>query len=137
MLDYKKDPTRPGGGVFVAAAGKKGEFHDVPAGTIISGSSEDGGGEGSAASDSEGGGSVPGGPRAPRQLRARTFLCPPRTIMTVPRIICYTLRRVRTHVAPGVNLCILPGYAHICARVCYARQCSRTQRGAITGACLW
>ncbi len=54
MLDYKKDPTRPGGGVFVAAAGKKGEFHDVPVGTIISGSSEDGGGEGSAASDSEG-----------------------------------------------------------------------------------
>ncbi|PPQ91421.1 hypothetical protein CVT25_014309 [Psilocybe cyanescens] len=48
MLDYKKDPTRPGGGVFIAH-GKAGEFKDVPEGTIISGSSEE-----DAAGDSEG-----------------------------------------------------------------------------------
>lgn len=57
MLDYKKDPTRPGGGVFVAASGKKADFQDVPAGTIISTNSEDGasgGGDESVASDSEG-----------------------------------------------------------------------------------
>ncbi|KAH9484390.1 Acetamidase regulatory protein [Psilocybe cubensis] len=48
MLDYKKDPTRPGGGVFIAH-GKVGELKDVPEGTIISGSSEE-----DAAGDSEG-----------------------------------------------------------------------------------
>ncbi|KDR73617.1 hypothetical protein GALMADRAFT_269832 [Galerina marginata CBS 339.88] len=48
MLDYKKDPTRPGGGVFIAP-GKSAEFKDVPEGTIISGSSEE-----DAGGDSEG-----------------------------------------------------------------------------------
>ncbi|KAF9053044.1 fungal-specific transcription factor domain-containing protein [Panaeolus papilionaceus] len=38
MLDYKKDPTRPGGGVFVAQE-KSEQFEDVPSGTIISGAS--------------------------------------------------------------------------------------------------
>jgi len=49
MLDYKKDPTRPGGGVFIAHGSKAGEFKDVPEGTVISGSSEE-----DAAGDSEG-----------------------------------------------------------------------------------
>ncbi|KAF8163606.1 fungal-specific transcription factor domain-containing protein [Crassisporium funariophilum] len=44
LLDYKKDPTRPGGGVFVAH-GKGDEFKDVPQGTIISGSSDGDGAE--------------------------------------------------------------------------------------------
>ncbi|CAA7271448.1 unnamed protein product [Cyclocybe aegerita] len=44
LLDYKKDPTRPGGGVFVAH-GKPAELKDLPEGTVISGSSEDGDGE--------------------------------------------------------------------------------------------
>ncbi|KAJ3500496.1 hypothetical protein NLJ89_g9771 [Agrocybe chaxingu] len=44
LLDYKKDPTRPGGGVFVAH-GKPVELKDLPEGTVISGSSEDGDGE--------------------------------------------------------------------------------------------
>lgn len=35
MLDYKKDPTRPGGGVFVAHD-KNADLKDVPEGTIIS-----------------------------------------------------------------------------------------------------
>lgn len=40
-LDYKKDPTRPGGGVFVAhgQAAREGDFKDVPAGVVISSSS--------------------------------------------------------------------------------------------------
>jgi hypothetical protein len=38
-LDYKKDPTRPGGGVFIAH-GPDGEFHDVPAGVIINSGSQ-------------------------------------------------------------------------------------------------
>ncbi|KAF4615237.1 hypothetical protein D9613_002634 [Agrocybe pediades] len=49
MLDYKKDPTRPGGGVFIAHGSKASEFKDVPEGTVISGSSEE-----DAAGDSEG-----------------------------------------------------------------------------------
>jgi hypothetical protein len=55
MLDYKKDPTRPGGGVFVAAPGKSGEFKDVPEGVVISrsGSSTDGD-QGAGGNDSEG-----------------------------------------------------------------------------------
>ncbi|KAG6820643.1 hypothetical protein H0H93_013842 [Arthromyces matolae] len=45
-LDYKKDPTRPGGGVFVASgqAAREGDFQGVPAGVVIS-SSEAGGNE--------------------------------------------------------------------------------------------
>ncbi|KAG5645591.1 hypothetical protein DXG03_005729 [Asterophora parasitica] len=37
-LEYKKDPTRPGGGVFIAhgQAAKEGDFKDIPAGVIIS-----------------------------------------------------------------------------------------------------
>ncbi|KAF9477542.1 hypothetical protein BDN70DRAFT_934111 [Pholiota conissans] len=60
LLDYKKDPTRPGGGVFIAPhGGASAAFTDVPAGTIISGStSGDEGGEGGGATgggaDSEG-----------------------------------------------------------------------------------
>jgi hypothetical protein len=43
-LEYKKDPTRPGGGVFVAhgeAKKREEEFKDVPEGVIIRGSSDD------------------------------------------------------------------------------------------------
>lgn len=42
-LDYKKDPTRPGGGVFVAhgKAAKSGDFSGVPSGVVISGNSSD------------------------------------------------------------------------------------------------
>jgi len=55
MLDYKKDPTRPGGGVFVAAPGKSGEFKDVPEGVVISGSgSSTDGDQGTGGNDSEG-----------------------------------------------------------------------------------
>ncbi|TFK42308.1 fungal-specific transcription factor domain-containing protein [Crucibulum laeve] len=39
-LDYKKDPTRPGGGVFIAQE-KGQDFKDLPVGTVISGSSND------------------------------------------------------------------------------------------------
>ncbi|KAG6880276.1 hypothetical protein C0992_001845 [Termitomyces sp. T32_za158] len=41
-LDYKKDPTRPGGGVFVATgqAAREGDFKGVPAGVVISSESE-------------------------------------------------------------------------------------------------
>lgn len=51
-LDYKKDPTRPGGGVFIAnrsARGREEDFRDVAPGTIISGASSDEGSEGEAA----------------------------------------------------------------------------------------
>ncbi|KAJ7097796.1 fungal-specific transcription factor domain-containing protein [Mycena belliarum] len=34
-LDYKPDPTRPGGGVFVAHKDAQGDFQDVPAGMVI------------------------------------------------------------------------------------------------------
>lgn len=47
MLDYRKDPTRPGGGVFIAH-GKtriREEIKDVPEGTIISAPSEEGSSE--------------------------------------------------------------------------------------------
>ena len=55
MLDYKKDPTRPGGGVFVAAPGKSGEFKDIPEGVVISGSgSSNDGDQGAGGNDSEG-----------------------------------------------------------------------------------
>ncbi|KAG6860597.1 hypothetical protein C0995_009487 [Termitomyces sp. Mi166 len=39
-LDYKKDPTRPGGGVFIATgqAAREGDFQGVPAGVVISSS---------------------------------------------------------------------------------------------------
>ncbi|PFH51749.1 hypothetical protein AMATHDRAFT_74779 [Amanita thiersii Skay4041] len=43
-LEYKKDPTRPGGGVFIArgdAKHREDDFKDLPEGTIISGSSDD------------------------------------------------------------------------------------------------
>ena len=46
VLNYKKDPTRPGGGVFVAP-GKVSDY-DLPEGVVVSGSSD---GEGS---DAEG-----------------------------------------------------------------------------------
>jgi len=39
VLDYKKDPTRPGAGVFILH-GKGTEFKDVPEGVIISASQE-------------------------------------------------------------------------------------------------
>jgi hypothetical protein len=35
-LDYRPDPSRPGGGVFVARGQAKGRYGDVPAGTIAS-----------------------------------------------------------------------------------------------------
>ncbi|TFK30156.1 hypothetical protein FA15DRAFT_200823 [Coprinopsis marcescibilis] len=43
ILDYRKDPTRPGGGVFVAQGKSRSseEFKDLPEGTIISASSDD------------------------------------------------------------------------------------------------
>ncbi|KAF5386791.1 hypothetical protein D9615_001601 [Tricholomella constricta] len=36
-LEYKKDPTRPGGGVFIAhgQAAREGDFKDIPAGVVI------------------------------------------------------------------------------------------------------
>ncbi|KAG5635471.1 hypothetical protein H0H81_011112 [Sphagnurus paluster] len=42
-LEYKKDPTRPGGGVFIAhgQSAKDGNFKDIPAGVIISSSDPD------------------------------------------------------------------------------------------------
>lgn len=43
-LEYKKDPTRPGGGVFVAhgeAKKREEDYKDVPEGVIIRGSSDD------------------------------------------------------------------------------------------------
>ena len=43
-LEYKQDPTRPGGGVFVAhgeAKKREGDFRDVPEGVIIRSSSDD------------------------------------------------------------------------------------------------
>ena len=39
-LDFKKDPTRPGGGVFILH-GKGSEFKDVPDGVVISTSEEE------------------------------------------------------------------------------------------------
>ncbi|KAF8635521.1 hypothetical protein AX17_003906 [Amanita inopinata Kibby_2008] len=44
-LEYKKDPSRPGGGVFIAhgeAKKREQEFKDLPVGTIISAPSDDG-----------------------------------------------------------------------------------------------
>ncbi|GLB34697.1 putative fungal specific transcription factor [Lyophyllum shimeji] len=43
-LEYKKDPTRPGGGVFIAhgQAAKEGDFKDLPEGVVISGTSDAG-----------------------------------------------------------------------------------------------
>ena len=52
MLDYRKDPTRPGGGVFIAH-GKtrtREDIKDVSEGTIISAPSEEGSSEGEAES---------------------------------------------------------------------------------------
>ncbi|KAH6895051.1 fungal-specific transcription factor domain-containing protein [Coprinopsis sp. MPI-PUGE-AT-0042] len=40
-LDYRRDPTRPGGGVFVAQGNSKDDFQDLPEGTVISASSDD------------------------------------------------------------------------------------------------
>jgi len=53
-LDYKKDPTRPGGGVFVAhgRVARKGDFTGVPSGMVISSNSSD--------AESESGEVVPG-----------------------------------------------------------------------------
>lgn len=47
ILDYKPDPTHPGGGVFVAH-GKGGStiYQDVPAGTVVEGNSDEEGSEG-------------------------------------------------------------------------------------------
>ncbi|EAU88675.2 hypothetical protein CC1G_01048 [Coprinopsis cinerea okayama7 len=47
MLDYRKDPTRPGGGVFIVQgnSSRDGQFKDVPEGTIISEQSAQGGTE--------------------------------------------------------------------------------------------
>lgn len=46
-LDYKKDPTRPGGGVFVAhgKVAREGDFSGVPSGVVISSNSSDSGSE--------------------------------------------------------------------------------------------
>jgi hypothetical protein len=43
-LDYKKDPTRPGSGVFVAhgKVARQGDFSGVPLGVVISSNSSDG-----------------------------------------------------------------------------------------------
>ncbi|KAF8077696.1 fungal-specific transcription factor domain-containing protein [Lyophyllum atratum] len=43
-LDYRKDPTRPGSGVFIAhgQTAKDGTFKDIPAGVIINSSSDSG-----------------------------------------------------------------------------------------------
>ncbi|KAF9014087.1 fungal-specific transcription factor domain-containing protein [Cyathus striatus] len=49
-LDYKKDPTRPGGGVFVARGKTSEDLKDIPAGIVISGTSDE---------DSEGEGTSP------------------------------------------------------------------------------
>ncbi|RDB21104.1 Acetamidase regulatory protein [Hypsizygus marmoreus] len=50
-LDYKKDPTRPGGGVFIAhgQAAREGDFKDIPAGVIIRSTSGSGSDIGEAA----------------------------------------------------------------------------------------
>jgi hypothetical protein len=42
-LDYKKDPTRPGGGIFVARGkvARQGDFSDVPSGVVVSSNSSD------------------------------------------------------------------------------------------------
>lgn len=45
VLDYKKDPTRPGGGVFILH-GEGADFKDVPEGMIISTSEEENNSEG-------------------------------------------------------------------------------------------
>lgn len=34
-LEYQQDPTRPGGGVFIARTRTTEDFKDLPAGTII------------------------------------------------------------------------------------------------------
>ena len=34
-LDFRKDPTRPGGGVYVAQGARASDFKDLPAGTVI------------------------------------------------------------------------------------------------------
>ncbi|KAJ7449949.1 fungal-specific transcription factor domain-containing protein, partial [Mycena latifolia] len=47
MLNYKPDPTRPGGGVFVAHKDSQDDFKDLPAGTVIRDSADGEGGEGS------------------------------------------------------------------------------------------
>ena len=44
-LDYKKDPTRPGGGVFILH-GKGNQFQDVPEGTITNTSEREDNSEG-------------------------------------------------------------------------------------------
>src|SRR5271168_382219 len=45
VLDYNKDPTHPGAGIFIIH-GKKGQFKDLPEGTIISTSEEENNSEG-------------------------------------------------------------------------------------------
>ncbi|TFK62544.1 hypothetical protein BDN72DRAFT_776954 [Pluteus cervinus] len=46
-LDYKQDPTRPGGGVFVVhGKGRERDYKDLPAGLVISSSSSDEASEG-------------------------------------------------------------------------------------------
>lgn len=42
VLDYKPDPTRPGGGVFVAhGKGGTARYKDLPAGTVVEGNSDE------------------------------------------------------------------------------------------------
>lgn len=57
-LDYRKDPTRPGGGVFIAhgRAAREGDFEGIPAGVIISGGSSDDGNGNSGENRNENGG---------------------------------------------------------------------------------
>lgn len=48
-LAYKKDPSRPGGGIFVAhGEARQGDFKDLPAGVVINSSDEESEGEASA-----------------------------------------------------------------------------------------
>jgi hypothetical protein len=73
-LDFKKDPTRPGGGVFILR-GKENDFKDVPDGVVIS-TSEEG-------KDSEGEATLP----ATAVASSVFFIV--RTIMTLtPPIFC-------------------------------------------------
>ena len=40
-LEYEKDPSRPGGGVFVAHGKTRGSYKDVPPETVISSGSDE------------------------------------------------------------------------------------------------
>ena len=67
-LDYKKDPTRPGGGVFVAhgKVAKSSDFSDLPSGVVISSNSSD--------AESESGEAAPDPPKSSVNDRERASL---------------------------------------------------------------